>query len=138
MFCGRRYTRKGKVAPGRPEMEPELTPRMPVSSRGPARPLQPVVPSACRPHSPKITEILEESAFSPPPGWCPHGPLWRHREATRLLDDAERYCAAEFSLLRIAPPSPGAGLTFALFSISLHFNADRTRHQVSHGGTPDE
>lgn len=140
-FVGRRYTsRNGTVAPGNPEIEPELTPYRRVSHRT-IRPI-PLSPRSI-PHSrPSLFEnqpagrILAQNnrncgEINVPPGLS----LVDHCGALKS-DKAPRRAGtllyvAEFSLLSIALASSRGWFDFsAFFSISLHFNADCTRHQV--------
>lgn len=99
-FVESRYTsRKGKVAPGNPEIEPELTPsrRVPLSTRsGPS-------------HSPRSIPHSRPSLFANQPARhalaqnnrncgeisVPHGStIVAPREATRLLIEVERHCVS--------------------------------------------
>jgi len=107
MFCRKQvYTsRKEKVAPGNLKIEPKLTPSRRISlSLHTVRPiplstvhfLQPAVRPSLRTsllamHSPKITEIVEKSAF---PMDCPCGLLWRLEKQRRFLVKIERYCVS--------------------------------------------
>lgn len=80
-------------------------------------------------HSPKITEIVEKSAF---PLDYPRGPLWRleERQGSSTSRNAIVYRRVFAPLDRSCIVQEWFDFS-ALFSISLHFNADCTRHQVS-------